>query len=260
MRNLQILLGLIFIISGRLYAQNSTYQEVVYLKNGGIIRGVIIEQIPSEKLKIETKDGNVFVYTYSEIEKITKERTPSVNYEDNSEISSPLSKSKPAVYKSSGYFNATELIAAFGIGDARTPGYSSFKNNSQFYGIRTSHGYQLSSNLALAIGTGLILGNYDNYFPLFLDFRFPFGRNKIRPSLNLAGGTMLGQIGRFFLNPSFGLKIFLNNRSSFNFNIGSYYRPVDIIKQVSVPYGYGAAYNEFEYMMNDLSISMGFSF
>jgi hypothetical protein len=51
----------------------SELQEVVYLKNGGIVRGIIIEQIPNEQLKIQTRDGNVFVYKMTEVEKITKE-------------------------------------------------------------------------------------------------------------------------------------------------------------------------------------------
>ena len=48
-------------------------QEVVYLKNGSIIRGIIIEQIPNESLKIQTTDGSIFFYKITEIEKITKE-------------------------------------------------------------------------------------------------------------------------------------------------------------------------------------------
>ena len=50
------------------------FQDVIYLKNGSIIRGVIIEQIPGISLKLETRDGNVFVYKMEEIEKMTKER------------------------------------------------------------------------------------------------------------------------------------------------------------------------------------------
>ncbi len=52
---------------------NGEYAEVVYLKNGSIIRGVIIEQIPNVSLKIKTKDGNVFFYKMEDVEKITKE-------------------------------------------------------------------------------------------------------------------------------------------------------------------------------------------
>ncbi len=46
-------------------------QEVVYLKNGGVIRGLIIEQKPNESLKIQTVDGNVFVYKMDEVDKVT---------------------------------------------------------------------------------------------------------------------------------------------------------------------------------------------
>jgi hypothetical protein len=47
--------------------------DVVYLKNGSIIKGIIIEQIPSVSVKIKTKDDNVFVFKVDEIEKIVKE-------------------------------------------------------------------------------------------------------------------------------------------------------------------------------------------
>ena len=48
-------------------------EDVVHLKNGGLIRGTIIEQIPGESLKIKTRDGNVFVYTMDEITKMSRE-------------------------------------------------------------------------------------------------------------------------------------------------------------------------------------------
>lgn len=48
-------------------------QEVVYLKNGSVIRGTIIEQVPNQSLKIKTTDGNIFVFKIDEVEKITKE-------------------------------------------------------------------------------------------------------------------------------------------------------------------------------------------
>ena len=48
-------------------------EDVVHLKNGGLVRGTIIEQIPSVSLKIKTREGNVFVYTMDEIAKMSKE-------------------------------------------------------------------------------------------------------------------------------------------------------------------------------------------
>ena len=52
--------------------QYNQYQDAVYLKNGSIIRGVIIEQIPNNSITIQTADGNVFVYRMDEIETIYK--------------------------------------------------------------------------------------------------------------------------------------------------------------------------------------------
>lgn len=56
------------------FAQMNNYQDVVYLKNGSVIKGVIIEQIPNVSLKIQTNDGNIFVYQMTEVEKMTKEQ------------------------------------------------------------------------------------------------------------------------------------------------------------------------------------------
>ncbi len=50
------------------------YIDVVHLKNGSIIKGVIIEQIPGESIKIETKGGSIFVYKFTEIQKLSKEK------------------------------------------------------------------------------------------------------------------------------------------------------------------------------------------
>jgi hypothetical protein len=66
-----LVISLIFAIP---ISAQTTQDDVVYLKNGGIIRGLIIEQIPGETIKIQTKDRSIFVYKFNEIEKITKEQ------------------------------------------------------------------------------------------------------------------------------------------------------------------------------------------
>lgn len=48
-------------------------EDVVYLKNGGVIRGTIVELKPNESAKIQTADGSVFVWRVDEIERIAKE-------------------------------------------------------------------------------------------------------------------------------------------------------------------------------------------
>lgn len=55
-------------------AQTNNFEDVVYLKNGSIIHGIIIEHVPNQTLKIQTKAGNIFVYNISDVEKMTKEQ------------------------------------------------------------------------------------------------------------------------------------------------------------------------------------------
>lgn len=61
-----------FIATSQVLAQSAVV-DVVYLKNGTIIRGTIIEEIPGKSLKIQTQDKSVFVCEMEEITKITKE-------------------------------------------------------------------------------------------------------------------------------------------------------------------------------------------
>ena len=72
------------------------YEDVVHLKNGEIRRGIIVEEIPFKQIKIMTKDGNVFVYNYDDIEKKTKEQplNPQPILNDPYSITSPRSERK----------------------------------------------------------------------------------------------------------------------------------------------------------------------
>lgn len=55
-----------------LFAQNGM-QDVIYLKDGSIYKGMIIETVPNVSYKIKSRDGNVFAVKVEDIEKITKE-------------------------------------------------------------------------------------------------------------------------------------------------------------------------------------------
>ena len=54
-------------------AEAQGVEEVVYLKNGSVVRGIIVEQIPNETIRIRTRGGSEFVFQMSEVLKITKE-------------------------------------------------------------------------------------------------------------------------------------------------------------------------------------------
>ena len=50
----------------------SVAQEIVYHKNGSIIKGDIVEIKPNQSLKVATGDGSLFVCNFDDIEKITR--------------------------------------------------------------------------------------------------------------------------------------------------------------------------------------------
>lgn len=83
MRSSKLLSILILFLSIPFAAPAQETFDVLYLKNGSIIKGIIIEQIPNETLKIQTRDGSIFVYNFSEVSKITKESSDSGIKTDN---------------------------------------------------------------------------------------------------------------------------------------------------------------------------------
>jgi nitrogen regulatory protein PII len=74
-----LVLGVFVLISSMLFAQRNG-QDVVYLKSGNTVRGIIIEQVPTQSIKIEAGDGSVWVYRMDEIERMSV--STSVNYQD----------------------------------------------------------------------------------------------------------------------------------------------------------------------------------
>lgn len=57
------------------FAATSTQaQSVLYLKNGSAIKGEIIELNPEENVKIQTRDGSIFVYSVEDVDHVEKEQ------------------------------------------------------------------------------------------------------------------------------------------------------------------------------------------
>lgn len=74
-----LILPLAFMLVAMCFVSHAqTMRDVVSLKNGSVIKGVITEQTPPNQLKIKTADGSIFVYKYEEIEKISREEMPSL--------------------------------------------------------------------------------------------------------------------------------------------------------------------------------------
>ncbi|MEN8194201.1 MAG: hypothetical protein ABFS12_15360 [Bacteroidota bacterium] len=186
-------LFLITIVFTQLLIAQQNYQDVVYLKNGSIIKGMIIEQVPGSSLKIQTKDESVFVYKMDEVEKMTKEEVSAPVPVQNSihfgnVANSPHDVSlfiKPLGFVLFGPSIAAEFkvapsssigasIRLTGLGNLsqEISDYSSFDEGSMAIGFTTKylfprydsrHGFFVGSLIEYGWGSGTDTYSYDYY-------------------------------------------------------------------------------------------------
>jgi hypothetical protein len=201
---LAIIIGIQFESNGQ-----SNLEDVTYLKNGSIVRGLIVEQIPNKSIKVQTKDGNVFVFSLDEIEKITKETEfKGIGKTD---------------YRSEGFINFTELSFCPGVGKKEVGSNPSVPNKDYSFGIRTINGYQANSNFSVGIGIGLDRYEKESFLPITFDLRYNILRGKVSPVVNANFGYSVGlndYAGGPIINPSIGFRIFISRSTSYLFNIG----------------------------------------
>lgn len=121
-----------------LLAQNGI-QDVIYLKDGSIYKGMIIETVPNVSYKIESRDGNVYAVKIEDIEKITKEeierRSRSGYGWGRHSWRNDTTRFKP---KTKGYFNEIQVLI----------------ENVQG-GVRMVNGYKFNRFAYLGIGVGI---------------------------------------------------------------------------------------------------------
>ena len=156
-------------------------KEVIYLKNGSIIKGDIVEIIPNKTLTVETADGSTFVCNYDDIDKITREKT------ENNEV-----KATPEPKQ----------------GNKLSPlkrGYSAQINSDIFANsltcgpvITTVHGFRFNPKISIGLGTGIRFDPYneDYAIPVFANVRYDILNRKISPFMAANSGIAIG-IGEF---------------------------------------------------------------
>ena len=235
-----------------LFAQKIT-QDVIYLKNGNVIRGVIVEQIPNKSFKIETLDGSILSYDIGDVEKITKEENKS-------------KKSEKVTDENSGVRYQGRI----------ENGYAFKMTDDDFSHLKFSfiNGFKFNKHISLGLGTGVRY--YDELdevlIPIFTDFRVNFLKHKVSPyvgvglgysfnvSDNFEGAGLMGNLG-------LGVIFNFNKRNSLNFGLGFEAQSLTIIKSnTSYNYndGYYGSYNnhttEETNIYKAISLNLGFSF
>lgn len=240
MRKLLALFFVAFAFVATSYAQE--YRDCVHLKNGSIIKGVIVEQVLGKTLTIETSDGSQFVYDLCDIVKVTKEKIEpakqerrddcsrqepqrrdcrerdGVNYKKDSDkdynepISFETPKKKRQSNLKSGYHGFFEVNG----------GYDFINDANVVFGAMTSHGYQLSPYFYMGVGA-----EFDFYaieaasIPVFAHLRTTIINRKVSPYIDLRGGYSFGFCNGLYIDPSVGIRFgFGKHHAGFNIGVG----------------------------------------
>lgn len=264
-----LFLCLFGLCSTMILAQNANLQDVVYLKNGSIIKGTIIEQVPNESLKIETRDGNVFVYKITEISKITKEANNQTStqrqWQSRRQNHNQPFQELRFQAKSKAYMGMVEAGYGFGVGDWAADRFN----------VNIINGYQFNPYLAIGLGVGFRYYSYEYYsggyygtyytkahdytVPIFAHIRANFLNRGVSPfvAVNLGYNVSIsgGFFGGFMFEPTLGAAFRISNRNSMTFGI-SY--TMDRVK-----YSYGSSYYgyyEDKAMGGAINLKVGFTF
>ncbi len=171
-------------------ASGEDYDDVIYLNDGSIIRGIIVEEVPGEIYKIEIAGGSILVYEPDEIEKIVREIDEG-----------GTGRAYPSFYEHSSQYRS------FLFGFAGVVGRFNALDEATLYGGEFLVGWRFHPLYAGALGFGYNRARYDinwgwgsydqtfNFVPLYVHNRITYFRTDV-----------IGLYGKF--NVGYGLVYF----------------------------------------------------
>ena len=222
------------------FAQNN--QEIVYLKNGNKVKGIIIEEIPNTSIKVKTSNGSILVYSIHEIEKI-------ISPED--EIFQKKFRFKQynnnPTYDKTGYKGFIDFGGVIGIGN----------RGDGAIAVSTTHGYQFNPYFFFGAGIGIEYHmNWETFFiPVFADIKTYFLNKNISPFLGLKAGYSVYDGKGCYINPHIGATLSSSPRFGMNLTIGYNMQKAKINDRPKNIKNY-----KDNMAINGISIKLGFEF
>jgi hypothetical protein len=184
-----IFISIFVLISSVLFAQDK--EDIVYLKNGSVIKGQITEIVPDKHVKIEIYGGNVLVFTFAEIEKIEK-----VEVDGLSTVSNDNGQTEGQIF--SDYYNQSSLGVALAGGGLLGLTYRYFPTEKKGFegGIFYRPGYYMDYEDEFQSTSGVMFA----LGPVFYLRAFENGKGKIKKNgISVkAGISPFGKMNEFF--------------------------------------------------------------
>jgi hypothetical protein len=157
----QVLIALFIILTPLLaVAQSGNVQDVIYMKDGSILRGLIVEHGEDGSVKIQIIGYNTIVVPRDKIDRIAREPIPGTQY-----------------YKETGYFNTTSISFSPGeLGNAVR--------------VEMVNGLQVDPHFSVGLGLG-----YASYsdapldaVPAYIDLKYKILKSNSTPFAYLKAG------------------------------------------------------------------------
>lgn len=164
---------LLLLSSVQASAQQAT-EQVLYLKNGWVLRGRLLSAPTADPVRLQTADRNEFAFRRAEIDSL-RERP------------APPARNLGVAYKARGFGHFTELGALAGRN-------TSSSVNTSAFSFQTVNGYKFNQWLFAGVGVGADLYATQSLLPLFASVRGDFTRR----------GTLLPF---YFLDAGYGFNI-----------------------------------------------------
>lgn len=253
MKNYNLILFTALLLFGASVFAQSNMEDVIYLKNGSIYRGLIIEQVPNASYKIEIAGGSIIAVSLAEVEKITKEKrfaAPAIDNReyysgDNYRMNGPDffyrqrdTSTVPVYLRKRRFFGSVEF----------RPGYNNI-------GLRFVRGYKFGQFGFLGLGFGFDAVSFDKkfstgrgifnnsnvndglYIPLYVQYSGEILKKRITPYYFVEAGYAFHPTNPFVSNPNgnkryggltaaagFGVKMYSKGRTSFALNLNANWR------------------------------------
>jgi hypothetical protein len=160
-----LLLPLLFVFVSSFGQQG---QDVVYLKDGSVIKGTVSEYIAGDHVRIQNIEGKVYEFQASEIKNVVMAGSTKA-----------IHIRQPYTPKKFGYINNTTFGLMMG-----NAGYGAAINPS----FQTINSLTFCTKYQGGLGIGMDFMNDGVFSPVFADFRYHFLDGEVSPYVAVGGG------------------------------------------------------------------------
>lgn len=206
---------ILFLLIASFTAKAQTYQKVVFLKNGNILKGQVFDENETT-LKVEILGGSVFVVNKADIIKMEKEKIPK-QFRGKGDY----------IVKTNGYYHTLNFAFLFG--------QNQWSDLTAGASIQYTFGYQYNQWLGLGVGVGAdsyFFYDTENIYPIYLEARGYFNNKPFSPYYSVQTGYgiaalqgdnftgMLDAKGGLYLHPKIGFRFPSRSNVAFTLEVG----------------------------------------